>query len=214
MDKQTTFLAHCLCLLGALVIFSPGFLNADCCGFSEMKDAKDDQQKVAFQALQQDFARLKAIYKQQPDNQKALEKASLSLKRRATTLRAAVEPQPSPTEKSETSAEPGGPVKPSQKPSSPEEIQKRIEATEGQFLRTPLEGNQPVPLAGVSKHKLTLGCELIEERINLLVKELQNAPNENAIRQHLASIEKLIHHIGTSPSSDESPPKNNSASKS
>lgn len=167
-----------------------------------------------YRALLRNFERLKAVWKQQPENFKALERYVGVLRNHVIELRGslkALEPETQapptrelPTSKATTKV-PSGPVRPSSKPSTEENVKKRKEATLKKFLSPGFFDKHSFvarSLIGVSESWITRSCNKAEHELEKIDGMLRTpSVNRDAVSQSLERLQKILYRLETPPPS-------------
>ena len=194
--------------------------KADSSGFAKIQERQSITSRQDSASMESDnhyflllesFERFKAVWNQQPSNIIALKRYCTELQKYVTLLRGFSkigEPTQVPgSSRNSSSTEavvkpPSGPVQPSAKPSSEDEIRKREEATE-KFLKGPLDDSlQSRTLAGIPDSWIVMSCNQAKNEItkicNLLkVEPLDHVTFKNALEQ----LRTVLNQINNPPSS-------------
>jgi hypothetical protein len=187
-------------------VLTAGLLNSKFATEVQFVTMERDQ---LYHDLLRAFERLKAVWKQQPGNILALQRSLGELQSQITELRQSlhntgpVVTRPpagkAPAAESEVKA-PAGPVQPSKKPSSDENIKKRMEATLKRFLSAgPLDENalEARTLVGVPETWIVKHCDFLEEELTRMARLLEaDSPDSNAIQNSLAQLQEILYRMG------------------
>ncbi len=171
-------------------------------------DSLDMARNILYNEILDDYERLSAIYLQQPGNTLALRKYGLDLKAKVEQLgslniaksKGRTEISTTDTSSKGKVSTPNGPVKPTDRPSSPEDKQRQIEAT-SKFYGHPISQSKPAhSLTTVPKIWITQSMNNASVHLQTLCSEFEkDTPNTNLIQDTLKALGTTLYKTSTPP---------------